>query len=219
MLEIGQALVVPAWIGHTATIPWCKRIDSASEVCPGEVDHVNCRVVWSPCDAAVLDLSLIRTLIDVRLRHIDGKCDIIDANVRPGDVLCETLASYPGLEASCIDGVDSSHVVKADIRDIGKLPLVLPEGPYAHAVGLIANDTAGEKDVMRAGPNSYGIIPIVDYTITNGNVCARNIEAIGIEGEATGGRVGINNTIADTYVGARKLDIPSNGLSRLERLH
>jgi hypothetical protein len=93
------------------------------------------------------------------------------------------LTTNPALESCSINTVHNSDIIKVDVLDVGGLRLVGAQGADAHAVGLVANGTALEENVVRAGTDSNSVVSVVNDAVPYGDVRATDIEAIRVEWE------------------------------------
>ena len=103
-----------------------KRINRPEKIAPGETAHDDARIVRTPGHGPVLELRLRRALVDVALGHEHRERDVVGADAAPGDVLRESLAPLPRLEARGVDGVNGGDVGEGDVGDVGVGGLVLP---------------------------------------------------------------------------------------------
>lgn len=206
-------------IGYTAKITRLECIDRSRKVSPRKVFHIDSRVVWPPGRATALDLRLAVALVDVRLCDEDRERGVVYPHVCPRDVACNALATFPRLEARGIDTVDHRDVVKMDVRDVGKRCLVLSERTDRHAVGLVADGTALEGDIVATALNCNSIVTVVYDRVCDLDVGCRYVEAISVEGEPATRGVGVDDRVRDGDVVTSYLHVPRDWLPRLEVSH
>ena len=178
--------------------------------------HDDAGVIRSLHYSSILQLSLRAALVDVGLRDKDWERDVVGADIRPGDVLSDALSSLPRLEASTVDAVYNSDVVKVDVRNVGESCLVLAKGADAHSVGLVTDCAALEKNIVCSRLHSNRIISVEDYAVGNSDVGGTHIEAVCVEGKTSGRGIGVDDRVADVNVVAAQLTPPRDRLSRLE---
>ena len=94
---VRQADVVPARVANTACVTGLIAVYRAREVGPSEIIHVHGLRDIGACSRAAST-----GLIIVYLRDEDGEGHVVCADVAPGDVLREALATRPTLESCSI---------------------------------------------------------------------------------------------------------------------
>lgn len=147
MRQIRQSNIVPARVRHARPITRLEGVDCASEIRPGKILHDDAGVVRTTGDAAAFKLGLVRALVCVRLGHEDGERDVVGSDVRPRNVLRQTLSTFPGLEPRGIDSINHSDIVESHVRDVGKGRLILAKRSNAHSMTLIPNGPPSEKNI------------------------------------------------------------------------
>lgn len=114
MFQVGQTDIVPARIGNARPIAGVVGVDGAREIGPGEVLHHDGR--------ERVDRARPRgALVGVALGDEDGERDIEGADILPDDVLDETPATRPGLEARGVQRVDDGDVLEAQVSDVSEV--------------------------------------------------------------------------------------------------
>lgn len=66
---------------------------------------------------------------------------------------------------------------------------------------------------MRPRLYSDGIVSVVNHAVKDLYIRRRNVEPIGVEGEATGNRVRVNDRVCHRDVASEQLDVPANGFA------
>lgn len=83
---------------------------------------------------------------------------------------------------------------------------------YAHAMALIANRAALDKDIVCTSSHGKGIVTVIDYAILDGDICTPDVESVSVEGEACRRRLGFDDGVTDGDVLALDREVPCNWL-------
>lgn len=129
------------------------------------------------------------------------------------------MAALVGLEARTVDTVDDGDVVEEHVGDVVDRRRRGAERPDTHPVRLVPDRRRLEQNIMRAVGHSNGVVAVVDHRVLDDHVLSGDVEAVGVEGEAAGRGVGVDDGVRDGDVAARQIDIPADGLGGLEVRH
>ena len=111
-------------------------------------------------------------LIIIRLRDEDWEAHIVQFDIAPRDVLCETLPTNPRLEPRSVYRVDDRDIIEPNIAQIREQPLILAKRANGQSVRIVAHGAAVDLDVVRTRLDSECIIAVVDHEVGDVHVFA-----------------------------------------------
>lgn len=160
-------------------------------------------------------------LVVVVLGDEDRRADVESLDVPPGDVLGPTLTTGPALEASSVDGTLHGPVLEEDVGDGVHLAVATQRTDRQAVRGESAVAVLGD-DVASTVHDRDAVVTVVAVVAVQGDVLARHVEAVGVEGEARGLITsavvgsGIDKVVGNLDVGSGDVEAPGNRLDDLD---
>jgi hypothetical protein len=129
------------------------------------------------------------------------------------------LTSNPRFESGSVHTAGDRNIIEEDIADISKLGLIRAQRSDTHSMSLISDGGLPEENIVSSILDGNGVIAIVNDAVSDYHVGTTDIKAVGIKGEATSGRIGVDDGIRDADVFPLHREAPCDGFQDLEVFH